>query len=147
MTQRVGEAWEQFNRENREVVVRSFRCLGISPKFQSKGVLAEGLKNWELTPNPVDSSVEDTGDNPETDSSDHKDEPLSLFNTDRSSLNAGDSLSPSSVSVPSLPACSASAPAPTAYSAYSALTATARSRRPRRPWRAQTRKTYLLNQF
>ena len=55
MTLCVGEAWEQFNREKREVVVRSFRCLGIShpiggscdDEISIKGldttVLAEGL--------------------------------------------------------------------------------------------------------
>jgi hypothetical protein len=113
MTQGVGEAWEQFNREKREVVVRSFRCLGISlpidgscdNEISIKGldttVLAEGLKNWELTPNSVDSSAESTSDNPETDSSD-EDEPLSLFNTDPSPLTMCDSLSASSAHVPSL---------------------------------------------
>ena len=57
MTQCVGEAWEQFNREKREVVVRSFRCLGISlpidgscdDEISIKGldttVLAQGLKS------------------------------------------------------------------------------------------------------
>jgi len=59
MTQCMGEAWEQFNREKREVVVRGFRCLGISlpidgscdDEISIKGldttVLAEGLKHWE----------------------------------------------------------------------------------------------------
>jgi len=98
MTKCVGEAWEIFNREKRDVVIRSFRCLGIAlpidgscdNEISIKGldttVLAEELKNWERTPT-IDSSSEGTSDNPETDASDDEDEPLFLLTP----LTAGDS--------------------------------------------------------
>ena len=87
----MGEAREQFNREKREVVVRGFRSLGISLPIDGpcddetsiKGLnakaLAEGLRNWELTPSAqaVDSSAGGTSNDPETDSSD-EDEILSF---------------------------------------------------------------------
>ena len=80
MTMCVGEAWEIFNREKRDVVIRSFRCLGIalpidgscdneiSIKELDTSVLAERLKKWERTPT-VDSSSEGTSNNLETDTS------------------------------------------------------------------------------
>ena len=54
----VGEAWERFTRDRREVVVRAFRVLGISlpisgacdQEISVKGVdlpfLIDGLQNW-----------------------------------------------------------------------------------------------------
>jgi len=86
MTKCVGDAWEIFNRKIRDIVIRSFRCLGIAlpidgscdNEISIKGLettmLMEGLKNWERTPT-IDSSSEGTSDNPETDASDEKDEP------------------------------------------------------------------------
>ena len=62
MTKCVGEAWEIFNREKRDVVIRSFRCLGIAlpidgscdNEISIKGLdttmLVEELKNWKQTP-------------------------------------------------------------------------------------------------
>lgn len=55
----VGEAWERFSRDRVEVVVKSFRVLGISlpisgcfdQEISVKGVdstyLTEGLRNWQ----------------------------------------------------------------------------------------------------
>jgi len=86
MTKWVGDAWKIFNWKNRDVVIRSFRCLGIAlpidgscdNEISIKGLettmLMEGLKNWEHTPT-IDSSSEGTSDNPETDASDEEDEP------------------------------------------------------------------------
>jgi len=130
--------------EQQDVWVSHFQLMDrscddeISIKGLDITVLAEGLKNWELTPNAVDSSVEGTSDNPETDSSD-EDVLLSLFNTDPSPLTAGDSLSASSVRVPLLPASSASAPAPTASSASSARTRHPRRALPAHGWRLSHR--------
>ena len=81
MTKCVGEAWEILNREKGNVVIRSFRCLGIalpidgscdneiSIKGLDTSLLAERLEKWEHTPT-VDSTSEGTSDNPETDTSD-----------------------------------------------------------------------------
>ena len=90
MTKCVGDAWEIFNQKNRDVVIRSFRCLGsalpidgscdneISIKGLNTTILMEGLKNWERAP-AVESSSEGTSDNPETDTSEDEDEPLTKF--------------------------------------------------------------------
>jgi len=90
MTKCVGDAWEIFNLKNRDVVIRSFRRLGIAlpidgscdNEISIKGLettmLMEGLKNWVRTPT-IDSSSEGTSDNLETDASDKEDEPTTKF--------------------------------------------------------------------
>lgn len=112
MTKCVGEAWEIFNREKRDVIIRSFRCLGIAlpidgscdNEISIKGLdttmLAEELKNWKQTPTAsADSLSEGTSDNSETNDEDSdSNESLSL-------------LSP-------LPATGPSAHTPTASSAH-----------------------------
>ena len=62
MTKCVGEAWEIFNRDGQEVIIKSFRCLGISLpvdgscdselsiKVLETSVLSEGIKQWAQLP-------------------------------------------------------------------------------------------------
>ena len=50
MTKCVGEAWEIFNRDRQEVVIKSFRCLGIS-------LLVDGSCDSELSIKGLETSV------------------------------------------------------------------------------------------
>jgi len=89
MTHCVARAWEKFCNEHQEVIVWSFRCLGISlpidgsadVELSIKGLdtsrLITALENWETQGAPTNSgfSSSDDADKPESSDSDLGSEP------------------------------------------------------------------------
>jgi len=66
MTRCVAEAWEVFCRERREVIIRSFRCIGGSSNSEMVSILKEltprlmaALKDWKTRGAPVENESDD----------------------------------------------------------------------------------------